>query len=113
MCENYVMHNITSEILNGTINITGLKVENSVCCSWSVLDNSEKIKKIYEYFNENNIKDEILLETILLKVKENKFNKNECVVYDDNSKKIINIPVFEEKEKSVKSYILSNKIHRV
>ncbi len=32
------------------------------------------------------LKMKFLLETILLKVKENKFNKNECVVYDDNSK---------------------------
>lgn len=113
MCENYVMHNITDEILNGVIDLNGSKVKETNICQWSVLDNDEKVKMVYDYFKEKNIEDEILLQSILLKVKENKFNKNICVIYDENIKKIINIPLFKENELSVKNFILSNKIQKL
>ncbi len=113
MCENYVMHNITDKILNGLIDLNGSNVKETNICHWSVLDNDEKVKMVYEYFKEKNIEDEILLQSILLKVKENKFNKNICVTYDENIKKIINIPIFKENELSVKNFILSNKIQKL
>lgn len=125
----FTMSNITQDVLNGTITMTGSEKDTSYRLSWSCLTNETKIQKVIAYCNDlksneknvNRIKSELIY-----LISKKKLNRNEHVEYDVETQKIINIPcVMYDGESntyymeivnnkvSLKSSILSNNAYKV
>jgi hypothetical protein len=125
----FTMSNITQDVLNGTITMTGSEKDTSYRLSWSCLTNETKIQKVITYCNDlksneknvNRIKSELIY-----LISKKKLNRNEHVEYDVETQKIINIPcVMYDSESntyymeiinnkvSLKSSILSNNAYKV
>ena len=125
----FTMSNITQDVLNGTITMTGSEKDASYRLSWSCLTNETKIQKVITFCNalqtnEKNI-NAIKSELIYL-ISKKKLNRNEHVEYDVETQKIINIPAvlydsdsntyymeLVNNKVSLKSSILSNNAYKV